>query len=1157
MDKAKDKELLEQRMEEYEAKHRATMEEADEAIEKMKRDFVVAKSVEKIKPTPIKILNEQSDEVKETLADVEKMSGETVAEAARLKALGIEPEPPKRPTPPPMPGEFRRGMGRAVAGAAPEAAEALKDIATRADMKTAETEAPFLPDEDVHEEIVKRGAKEFLAERGLVDLDPRELMEEFSEEEIKNFSAALLKKDRIAFDKILSAKLETFAPNLAQEQRELAGQKIYNILELAFEAEVQNLSVNSDKQTLKIIGRVLKKSAGQIGFALGVGAAASVIIGSGGAAAAVAGGAIAATRIIAETALGRKIEEKAKSIWGRVFGKKKNPDEIHDEAKEKAAAAEAQARVNAGLIFLSREKLAALTASQVREVSSQKFLDKLDYSEKNINKSLEIALPEFQKNAKDLLCLEAGWEELSDEEKDKATRLLALTTSQTLRGRAAEAAATDETPKAIKCFENFMKLRQGRLGRDTREKVATGALSVVMGGGMAYAISESSTWGRVAAGALAGGAVGLTIERSIEGKDNQRRAADALKAAEILARLRAAVEQGDKKQEEKLLKDLDDLKIVPKTKLRKWVALVGGAALGGVAGYFGAGVAKHIRAEAVDLTQAADAKLHDAGAKLDELWHELTAEEQAQRAAAGATDEALPSHLGKSVPFTISTPVYPPTHAPVEIESPAVEAPETNVPVTVEKQIEVVAKYDMGIKDFGALADARGAGHADVAQKILDSHKDYLTHHEELDYNTALSDGNQSKADAILAQAKSKGQVYEDVHTGKEIHANKLFGLKPSEDGDTFTARHKTTTWKTLDKYPEDTAGQPAIKRTIDQTLEEPSGRPAIKRTIDEHLKEYTRTSAEEHAAEVAKVNQAGKNFAEQYVKDAVDPVHKILPGTEPTSVAEVIPPKTNSPDLKFEHDNKGDVKGVWTVSTPESDGRDLLSQKFSDDSFMDELESKYKGSNLNLRHSVVDSRLSRLGLLDQNYEQMIADGKGNTPEAEFLRGTTARNLERFADFIGRDPQELFSSEILERYHLSSSGAETAELNETVPASDSEPAAPAPEKTSAGDETAGEDEEVDTETAAQDSVWSDPIVSGPRHRIVDSLVDMGQGKRAGQAYKILEGFSAVDLPGSESAKYEAILKDFDRALIGAKQDIPAGLLTKIKTFEHDNIGYTF
>lgn len=1179
--KTEDKKLLQQQLEEYEKKHRAVVEGAEEALAGLEKDIAAAKPIEpseeekdrwrrgvnrddaqeqgilaeqkriervlakelgpnweaqvkeykekqiasgkKDKPLPPPL--PLSKEARQAFDMALQMAGDAAAEEARLKALGIEPEPPKRPTPPPIPGEFRRGMGPAVRGAAPEVAEALKDVAAGADMKAAETEASFLPDEDVQEEIVKRGAKEFLAERGLIDLDPQELMEEFSEKDLSALSAALLKKDLVAFDQILSAKLETLAPNLTKEQRELAGQKIYNILELAFEAEVQNLSVNSDKQTLKIIGRVLKKSAGQIGFALGVGAAASVIIGSGGAAAAVAGGTIAATRIIAETAWGRKIEEKAKSIWGRVFGKKKNPDEVHDEAKEKTAAAVTQARETAGRFFLSKEKMAALTASQVREVSSQKFLDKLDYSEKNIDRSLEVALPEFQKNAKDLLCTEAGWEELSDEEKDKVTRLLALTTSQTLRGRAAEAAAANETPKAIKWFENFMKLRQGRLGRDTREKFAAGALSVVMGGGMALAISESSTWGRVAAGALAGGAVGLTIERGIEGKDQRRRAADALKAAEILARLRAAVEQGDKEQEGKLLKELDDLKVVPKTKLRKWVALVGGAALGGVAGYFGAGVAKHIRAEAVDLTHAAGDKIHDAGAKLDELWHELTAEEQAQRAAAGATDEALPPHLGKTVPFTISTPVYPPTHAPVEIESPAVEAPETKVPVTVEKEIEVVAKYDMGIKDFGALADARQAGQADVAQNILDSHKDFLTHHEELDYNTALSNGNQSKADAILARAQSKGQVFEDVHTGKEYHAKELRGLTASEEGDTFTARHKTTTWKTLDKYPEDTAGHAAIKRTIDQTLEDTTGRPAIKRTIDENLGEYLGA-------------KTGKSAPEA-----------------------VLPEVRSVGDLKFEYDSKGEVKGVWAVSTPGSDGRDLLSQKFSDDSFMDELESKYRESNLNLRHSVADSRLARLGLLDQNYEQMIADGKGDTPEAEFLRAATADRLEKFADFIGRDPQELFSQEVLARYDISNSSSAA----EATLASGTEPSAPPEEapsgsikETEAAAEEGNEIEEEETGVVADDHgrAWDDSLYSRPRDRIVDRLVELGGGKQAKEAHKIFGEFADVDLPESESQEYSDLLREYDLALTTADKDIPAGLLTKIKTFEHDNIGYT-
>ncbi|MCX6782358.1 MAG: hypothetical protein NTW66_04575 [Candidatus Magasanikbacteria bacterium] len=419
--------------------------------------------------------------------------------------------------------------------------------------KRAENEKEFLGEElggeaptRAEKAVLRKGVKEMLAESGVIDIDPEQIMDLLSEDEMRMLVFNVRKdvieksdKNRDAFYHVLRDALnENIFKELKKEERdrmlESVSAQTYAILRDAVKAEAEcqiAKALSGEASKLAKAGKIGAGLAANVALAAGIGIGAAAIIGSGGAAAVVAGFSIPIVREVnkrlQKTEVFQKAKEKVKSFWGNTVGKlfKKEKPPVDEEQILKEVTEQ----------IASKEKLAVILSNQIRENSSQDIIEQINFFAEQKNEAMRKPSPEavlkfetaldgvskeFFQKALNYVSMQEDYKNLPDDELARLAMTMTLTIGQNQRGEVAVAAQLAELEKNAKSpeernwfvdkAEKFFKVRSAGIG------------AAVFGGGIAFAVAETSSAGRVISGAIAGAGLGMMIEKKFRTNEKEK-----------------------------------------------------------------------------------------------------------------------------------------------------------------------------------------------------------------------------------------------------------------------------------------------------------------------------------------------------------------------------------------------------------------------------------------------------------------------------------------------------------------------------------------------------------------------------------------------------------------------------------------------------------
>ncbi len=422
--------------------------------------------------------------------------------------------------------------------------------------------------------VLRKGVKEMMAESGVIEIDPQQIMDLLSDQEMKML-VFNVRKDAIErsdsnynnFYQVLRDALnENIFKELKKEERDTMLKEVssqtYIILRDAVKAETESQLLKAksgEASRLAKAGKIGAKLLANVAMAAGIGVGAAMIIGSGGAAAAVAGVSIVAAREmnkrIAKSDVFQRAKARAGSLWERMTGGlfKKDKNQVDDDQVLKEVSEQ----------IATKEKLAVILSNQIRENSSRDIIEQINFFAEQKQEAVKHPSPEtsakfenaldgvskeFYKKALNYVSIEYGDKNLSDEELSRMAMTLTLTIGQNQRGDVAAASALSELEKKTKSpeernwfldkAEKFFKIRSGGIG------------AAVFGGGMAYAVAETSSIGRIVSGAIAGAGLGLMIEKKM-------RVGEGEKIKKIVDKIISETEKKLKGKESGLILDTD------------------------------------------------------------------------------------------------------------------------------------------------------------------------------------------------------------------------------------------------------------------------------------------------------------------------------------------------------------------------------------------------------------------------------------------------------------------------------------------------------------------------------------------------------------------------------------------------------------------------
>lgn len=419
--------------------------------------------------------------------------------------------------------------------------------------RKAEASAAAATEAPVAKKEIKKSAREMLAEEGVINISPDQILGLFKKEEldflVKGVSADVTEgndSNRDEFIRALrGAVKERLLSDLDKTDREALAEsvplQVYSLLRDAVRAE-------SDKEILRLqtaeagklaaAGKVGAKLLANVGLYAGIGVGAGMAIGSGGAAFAVTAIAVPlarkAIKHIGESEIFKKQKEAAGSLWGKSIGRLFKKEQPLVDAKK--STEETVKKV------ASAELLASILANQMRENSSRELLAAIRAYGENKKEAMRKASPEtaakfeqsldqvsreFYKNAYNYLAMSHSGENLSEEILSQMALMMTQTIGMHQRGEVAVAGAMAEAEKKadmpedknwmVDKVEHFLKFNSEGIG------------AAVFGGSMAVVVSRSTTTGRVASGVLAGAGLGLMVEKKIKRSEKEKPLAEVEK----------------------------------------------------------------------------------------------------------------------------------------------------------------------------------------------------------------------------------------------------------------------------------------------------------------------------------------------------------------------------------------------------------------------------------------------------------------------------------------------------------------------------------------------------------------------------------------------------------------------------------------------------
>lgn len=268
-------------------------------------------------------------------------------------------------------------------------------------------------------------------------------------------------------------------------------------------------------------GPILKKVALNIGLGVGAGIGAAALVGSGGLAAVAAGGAMAGWRLVENSSWGKKMLEKVGLGAGTKkfedLRSKKQGEIVRNvlNAEALSALVSNAIRQNSSKRLMEQIRGFREQGKQVEEGWEMK-LDKFEASLKTVTPEFYRAAlakvkaespelgPEQAKEAAMLVALTAGRYEKGQAMEDQ------------LRNRLKK-----EKPGIFAALEKFSAVRSGTAGDSRNEKLIFGAATIALGAATA-SVARQSRWGRAVTSGIAGGLVGFALGKRAEAKAEAR-----------------------------------------------------------------------------------------------------------------------------------------------------------------------------------------------------------------------------------------------------------------------------------------------------------------------------------------------------------------------------------------------------------------------------------------------------------------------------------------------------------------------------------------------------------------------------------------------------------------------------------------------------------
>ncbi len=699
--------------------------------------------------------------------------------------------------------------------------------------------------------------KDMFEEQGVIDLEPEKILSALTPaelssliENVKEDAKEKADSNRDIFERSLRSILnERLLQALDAEKREKISSDVsaqaYSLLKGAVEAEAQKQLAklqSGEASKLAKAGKIGAKLAANVGLAAGIGIGAGLVIGSGGAAAAVAGASIAFTRLankaIAKSEIFQAAKEKVSSLWGKtagkLFKKEKSPfdtDKILEETTNK---------------FINPEIVAAILSNQLRENSSQELLRAVNAygsakseamhkpsvgSIEKFESSLDDVSKEFYKKSYNYLAMFYKNDNLPEETLAKMALQMTLNLSiyqrnevkllETLEADKVKNKLPEEKHWLVGRMEHFMKFRSEGVG------------SVLFGGALAYAVSETTSAGRVVSGALAGAGLGLMLERKTRkseeeklhkvvediinrtekklfGKDAVILDSELVKAKKDAAYIRAQIDAGVFERNDMLKNraenfvvrvnqemmktyeapkfSIDDLlkdvskhsKLMEKetaktfkktseafkTKDRALAYMTVGVLVGGAAGYLGARLTQYIR-----------------GPKAEEIRLVEAPTEASRPGFVYAPTEKITPTETPLEPVSPPTPLEPtpaPTEGVEEITMPTEHVRVSrggagrSIEQAVEKAPPILSRaHEEAVTKAGEPIEVSEVYRASIYEWPKKEPL-FFTREEELKINELTEKGEVEALAEFMTKAKSRGQIYEDLKTGKQYHADEL-----------------------------------------------------------------------------------------------------------------------------------------------------------------------------------------------------------------------------------------------------------------------------------------------------------------------------------------------------------------------------------------------
>ncbi len=365
-----------------------------------------------------------------------------------------------------------------------------------------------------------------LRKMGYLDIDPKDIMEKFSFEDLKEIRIALKENKEDYLKDIIGIKIAEALgiEALPKEDEDKIGyakieemkSSISDVLKQAIEAEARSQMMKFDKSKAMSAGKKLILNAG---LALSTGIGVASVVGSGGLSAVFTGGALAAWKVFENSRLGKKLG--GIKLWG----KKKTAEQELEDIKDSVISSD----------FLSREKLSAIVSNQMRIVSSDKSIDDLKKLEQATycgeKKEMEAALGdvriEFFRNALRYVETDERYKGLGRVQQENMAMQIALTLGQHIRTETDKVSLSQsmkkEKGKVSRFIEKFSKIRAGRsdgsssMGQKAKDAVGT----VLLGAGFSCAIRSSGV-GRVLAGAVSGAAGGYGLGEWLDARAEKK-----------------------------------------------------------------------------------------------------------------------------------------------------------------------------------------------------------------------------------------------------------------------------------------------------------------------------------------------------------------------------------------------------------------------------------------------------------------------------------------------------------------------------------------------------------------------------------------------------------------------------------------------------------